>query len=136
MGKNKKNNKIKKKGNMFPSNKTISGFNPSSSITYLVSAMIGLIVFVVAPYVINKFNNNLLGVLMTICPSGMIMALFINESQFGPLVKNLLIMPIFFFMVNLLIYIFYFYFNWSAISCILFITTLWFLTCVVIFFVN
>jgi hypothetical protein len=132
-----KNNKIKKKkGNIISSNKTISGFNPSSSITYLVSASIGLIVFVVAPYVINKFNNNLLGVLMTICPSGMIMALFINEDQFGLLVKNLLIMPIFFFMVNLLIYIFYFYFNWTPISCILFITTLWFIVCTVVFFVN
>ena len=99
-------------------NKTLSGLSGSSLVANLVSVAFGVVIFIVAPYVVNQFGNTYAGAMLNIPPTGMIMALFIKEDEFEPFLKKLVWTPFFFVILNSIIYYLYFYCKWSALSTI------------------
>jgi len=105
--------------------KTISGLSGSSLAANLVSAAFGLLIFVVAPYAVNKFGNTYAAAMLNIPPTGMIMSLFISEEEFAPFLKKLVWTPFFFVVVNAIIYYLYFYRKWSPIGVIYLSSGVW-----------
>jgi uncharacterized protein YacL len=112
---------------------TISGLPNSALLTNIISAFVGIFIFVVAPYAVNKLNNPTLSALINVFPTGVLVALFINEEEFIPFYTKLLFAPIFNVVVNWFVYVFLIYFNWSPLSCILLNIGIWLIACILVY---
>ena len=135
MPKIKKTKKSKKRNSIKTNSKsTISGLPNSALITNIISAFVGIFIFVVAPYAVNKLNNPTLSALVNVFPTGVLVALFINEEEFIPFYTKLLFAPIFNVVVNWFVYVFLIYFNWSALSCIILNISIWLVACILAYF--
>jgi hypothetical protein len=132
--KSKKQKKISKLTNSSNSIKTISGLPASTWISNCIAGAIGLLIFVGAPFIINKTGNTTLGTIMTLCPAGIIMALFISENDYGILIKKLIVCVAILELANFLIYYLFFYRGWSAASTIILIVSIWFFACLIAYF--
>ena len=77
------------------STKTVSGLQAAGLITNIISAFTWIFIFLVEPYVVNKFGNPTLSALINVFPTGVLVALFIKEEEFGPFYNKLLFAPIF-----------------------------------------
>jgi hypothetical protein len=115
-------------------NKTVSGLQGSSLITNLISALVGLFIFVIGPYVVNILGNTTLGALFNIFPTGIVMALFIKEEEFKSYFTKLLYTPFFFIIVNWVTYYLYAYCGWSPLSTIYLNFGLWVIACIIGYF--
>ena len=115
------------------SNNTISGLPNSGLITNIISALSGIFIFLVAPYAVNKLNNTILAALVNVFPTGVLIALFISESEFGSFYNKLLFAPIFNVVVNWIVYYFYVYHNLRPLYCIYLNLGIWAGACVLSF---
>jgi len=105
---------------LLPSNpkSTISGLPNNGIITNIISAITGIFIFLVAPWAVNKLGNPTLAALVNVFPTGVLIALFINESDFATFYNKLLFAPMFNVVVNWIVYYFFVYLDWSPLSCI------------------
>jgi hypothetical protein len=115
------------------SSSTISGLPNSGLATNIISALSGIFVFLVAPYAVNKLNNPTLGALVNVFPTGVLIALFITEAEFGSFYNKLLFAPIFNVVVNWFVYYFYVYHNFTPLECISLNIGIWAIACVLAF---
>ena len=133
MVKQRKKKTTKNKFVKTKSKTTISGLPNSALLTNIISAFVGIFIFVVAPYAVNKLNNPTLSALINVFPTGVLVALFINEEEFIPFYTKLLFAPIFNVVVNWFVYVFLIYFNWSPLSCILLNIGIWLIACILVY---
>jgi hypothetical protein len=100
------------------SNSTISGLPNNGLITNIISALSGVFIFLIAPWAVNKLGNPTLAALVNVFPTGVLIALFINELEFATYYNKLLFAPMFNVVVNWIVYYFFIYLDWSPLSCI------------------
>jgi hypothetical protein len=117
-----------------PTTITISGLPASTWVSNVVSASLGLLVFVGAPFIVNKTGNTTLASIMTVCPAGIIMSLFISEKDFGVLIRDLIISIVFIELANFLVYYLFYYAKWPAVHIITLVIVLWLLACLIAYF--
>lgn len=120
-------NKPKSKPNTTkPASKTVSGLPPSGLITNIYSACVGLSIFVLAPYIVNKYNNTLLANVINIFPTGITLMLFIREDEFKSFYFKLLFVPCIFVVLNWILYYFYEKMNMTPLTIIAINLGVWF----------
>jgi Flp pilus assembly protein TadB len=113
---------------------TVSGLNNSSYLNYFISILSGIFIFVVAPFIANQFGNVTLSALVNVFPTGILIALFIKEREFGDFFNKLLYAPLFNVVVNIITYTIYYFFQWSPISIIILNISIWFCACILAYF--
>ena len=99
-------------------NSTISGLPNNGLVTNIISALSGVFIFLIAPWAVNKLGNPTLAALVNVFPTGVLIALFINESEFAQYYNKLLFAPMFNVVINWIVYYFFVYLDWSPLSCI------------------
>jgi hypothetical protein len=87
-------------------------------ITNIYSACVGLSIFVLAPYIVNKYNNTLLANVINIFPTGITLMLFIREDEFKSFYFKLLFVPCIFVVLNWILYYFYEKMNMTPLTII------------------
>jgi hypothetical protein len=161
LSKKKKTNKIKKNNpvtetapitNTYPSynippltatstpikNITISGLDDKTSayVINILSAIIGIFVFYGVPYLANELNRPITAAILNIVPNAMILSFFIVESEFKIYLEGCVFTPAFNVIDNIISYIFFVYFSWSATSTLALNIFLWLFVVAVSFLFN
>lgn len=106
-------------------NSTISGLPNNGLITNIISALSGVFIFLIAPWAVNKLGNPTLAALVNVFPTGVLIALFISESDFAIYYNKLLFAPMFNVIVNWIVYYFFVYLDWKPLSCIYLNLSIW-----------
>ena len=127
-----KSNKLKKTKNSkkssktkVSSGKTISGLPTSAWISNVIAAATGLFIFLIGPYLVNHLNAPATSALVNVVPNGLIMALFITESEFHEFFSDLLFAPMFNVILTWIAYPLYYYGYLTSLQTIWFEILIW-----------
>jgi hypothetical protein len=122
----KKNSKPK-----VASGNTISGLPTTAWISNVIAAATGLFIFLIGPYLVNHLNAPATSALVNVVPNGLIMALFITESEFKEFFTDLLFAPMFNVILTWIAYPLYYYGYLTSLQTIWFEISIWIGFCVI-----
>jgi len=94
-------------------NTTISGISKNNIWIRFASAAIGILVYVLIPYISNISGKPYTGAVLNMVPNGIILGFFILESDFDAYFRGLVFVPLFNVIVNIITYGLYKYYNIS-----------------------
>jgi len=97
---------------------TLSGLDPDGSTTYMLTAVLGMLIFLLGPYLANQAQRPVTAALLNVVPNGMFMAYFIEESQFSAYLNGLLFAPVLNVVLNMITLVLYKYKIVPTIWCI------------------
>jgi hypothetical protein len=126
----KKNKKTKNGTNNATSNITVSGLAKSTAISNVIAACTGLFIFLLGPYLVNYLNAPATSALVNVVPNGVIMALFVAESEFHQFFTDLLFAPLFNVILNCITYALYYYGWFTPLYAIIFEIVVWISACI------
>ena len=122
--KKSKNSKKNSKTNVSSIN-TISGLPTTAWMSNVIAAATGLFIFLLGPYLVNHLNAPATSALVNVVPNGLIMALFITESEFHEFFSDLLFAPMFNVILTWIAYPLYYYGYLTALQTIWFEILIW-----------
>lgn len=97
---------------------TLSGLNPDGSTILVLTGILGMLIFVLGPYVANQSQRPTTAALLNVVPNGMFMAYFIEESEFSAYINGLIFAPVLNVVLNMVTLVLYRYKIVSPIWCI------------------
>jgi hypothetical protein len=109
---------------------TISGLPTAAWMSNVIAAATGLFIFLLGPYLVNSLNAPATSALVNVVPNGLIMALFITESEFHEFFSDLLFAPMFNVILTWIAYPLYYYGYLTALQTIWFEIVIWVGCCV------
>ena len=109
---------------------TISGLPTADWLSNVIAAATGLFIFLLGPYLVNSLNAPATSALVNVVPNGLIMALFITESEFHEFFSDLLFAPMFNVILTWIAYPLYYYGYLTALQTIWFEIIIWVGCCV------
>jgi hypothetical protein len=112
------------------SSNTVSGLPKNAWVSNLIAAATGLFIFLLGPYLVNKLNAPATAALVNVVPNGVIMALFVAESEFHQFFTDLLWAPTFNVGLNVITYSLYYYGFLTPFWAIWFEIIVWTSACV------
>lgn len=128
--KSKKTKTTNKTNTTNTSNTTVSGLPKSAAISNVIAGCTGLFIFLLGPYLVNQLNAPATAALVNVVPNGVIMALFVAESEFQPFFRDLLFAPIFNVVLNFITYSLYYYGWLTPLYAIIFEIVVWVAACI------
>ena len=123
-------NQMRQNNTSNSSSQTISGLPKSAWISNVIAAATGLFIFLLGPYLVNQLNAPATAALVNVVPNGVIMALFVAESEFHQFFSDLLYAPIFNVALNIITYSLYYYGYLSPFWAIWFEIIVWTSCCI------
>ena len=109
---------------------TVSGLPKSAAISNVIAACTGLFIFLLGPYLVNQLNAPATSALVNVVPNGVIMALFIAESEFHQFFTDLLFAPVFNVVLHCITYSLYYYGWLTPLYAIIFEIVVWSGACI------
>jgi len=106
---------------------TISGLNKNNVIIPIASAVVGILIFSLIPYIVNNINLPLTGAALNVIPNGIILGYFITDVEFDSYFRGIIFAPIFNVVCNIATYALYKYMNLTPFFALTMNISLWIL---------
>lgn len=92
-------------------------------------------IFALGPYIVNNLHKTLTAGFFNVIPNGIILALFISESEFHHYFRACVVCPLFNVLCNLFVYLLYINGYIDSFSSIILILSIWVSLTIISFYI-